>query len=151
MYNVGTSAAPHSYKMANCASSFTPWLAGVFVFISFSLAVCVGVIILTMITIVISIVNHFISWLCHPMLFVGVWKLLPVCPALHLWHIRYFNCTHHLILFTDSLSDLWSLFPRQQTDQWEWMVWTWQGWDRLTWSSHSPSRRERSQVAWMSL
>ena len=40
------------------------------------------------------------------------------------------------------------LSPRQQTDQWEWMVWMWLDLDLLTWSSHSPSRRERSQVTW---
>lgn len=59
-----------------------PGPSGVFVLISLSLAVCVGVIIVTMITTVVSIVNHIISWLSHPIWCVGVLKLSPLCPAL---------------------------------------------------------------------
>lgn len=49
----------HILKMANFFP--LPYATSVFVLISFSLTVCVDVIILTLVTIVISIVNHFIS------------------------------------------------------------------------------------------
>lgn len=141
----------HILKMANFFP--LPYATSVFVLISFSLTVCVDVIILTLITIVISIVNHFISWLSHPILFVGVWKLVPLCPALLTASVTYAVTVTTPIIptSTQAVSDLCPLSSRQRTDRWEWMVWMWQGWDHLTWSSHSPSRRERSQVKYTHL
>lgn len=39
---------------------------------------------------------------------------------------------------------------RRPTGPWAWMAWMWPGCDLSTWSSHSPSRREKLQVSVLS-
>lgn len=132
-------------KMANCASSFSPDLP-VFLSSSHSLSQFVSV-------------SSSRPWspLSFPLSIISSHDcLIPFC--LLVFGSFYPSVLHCVLLLfvvvttpittvsSPTVFDLCPLSPRQQTDRWGWMAWMWRGLDRLTWSSHSPSRRERSQV-----